>query len=132
MTRINQHKITPGDTVRVHRNLNTGAWAISVKIPGKGWRVANNQISECSIADATPITSEKGAARIQSKGHREVIAKIEGVFLGLHCEPISDAATVHYNPFKSSDFHWDNGDVFTGADVVSFHKGAFSAVAQRV
>ena len=129
--KINRYKVNTGDKVRVHRNLNTGAWAISIKIPGKGWSVANNQIKECSIANATPITSEKGAVRIQSKGHREVIAKIEGVFLGLHCEPISDAATVHYNPFKSSDFHWDNGDVFTGSNIVSFHKGAFHAVAER-
>jgi len=130
--KINRYKVNAGDKVRVHRNLNTGAWAISIKIPGKGWSVANNQIKECSISNATPITSEKGAVRIQSKGHREVIAKIEGTFIGLHCEPISDAATVHYNPFKSSDFHWNNGDVFTGSNIVSFHKGAFHAVAERI
>ena len=129
--KINQYKINHGDTVRVHRNLNTGAWAISVKISGKGWRVANNQIAECSIANASPITSEAGAVRVQSKGHREVIAKIEGTFIGMHCEAMNDAGTVHYNPFKSSDFHWSDGQVFAGSDIVSFPKGAFHAVARK-
>tara|TARA_R100001463_G_scaffold44124_3_gene91831 strand:+ start:8392 stop:8775 length:384 start_codon:yes stop_codon:yes gene_type:complete len=112
--------IEKGTPVRVYKNLNLGNWTVQTKITGKGWRKAGG-VDECHIFNATPVTSEKGQARIIAKGQREVIASIQGEWGGENTTDIA-TAPVHYNPFRRSDFHYKNGDSFTGCDVASFAK----------
>jgi len=115
--------IEQGQPVRVHKNLNSGNWTVRIKIKGKGWRKAGG-VDECHIFNATPITSEKGQARIIAKGQREVIACIAGIWGGDWIESAGDSSAIHYNPFRRADFHYENNATFTGCRVAQFHKQA--------
>ena len=117
-----------GATVRVYKNLNRQKaghpeqWTIQIHVDGK-WRVSH-YAETVTLRDARAITSEAGARRIQAKGHREVVAKIEGV-LSHNCDRCllllfdNNAKVVRYNPFRSA--HFTVGDsVYTGSDLAYF------------
>jgi len=113
-------QIDTNERVRVHKNLNTGQWVIRKNIAGKGWRVFSNQIESVCLISATPIVSEKGAERIKSKGHREVIACIEGNFAGYDIEERETGESIHYNPFRNFRFTYQTGDIWEGSDIAIF------------
>ena len=116
-------ELDKGTPVRVYKNLNLGNWTVQIKVTGKGWRKFGG-VDECHIFNAAPVTSEKGQARIIAKGQREVIASIQGEWGGDFVQDETDPAPVHYNPFRRSDFHFENGDSFTGCKMATFAKQA--------
>ena len=105
-----------GQEIQVYKNLNTGSWSVKHKT-AKGWRLEGHynalQVSHC-----VPKTSVKGAARIVSKGSREVVAWIQCRFVGLEVD--LEGSEVHYNPDRSPDFHYNSGEIFTGCEFASF------------
>ena len=130
------YPILDGDTVRAYRNLNaakTGApeWSIKKRVPhpktGKpAWLLAGYR-SCVWLDEVTAKTSDTGAARIQKKGHREVIAWVEGTYAELSPEGVAgyldnppvDMARVSFNPFRSPLFHLQpSGLVWTAAEYV--------------
>ncbi len=111
-----------GDTVRVYKNLNRQKsghpeqWSVQIKIDGR-WKLSH-YAETVTLTDTRPITSEAGAIRIQTRGRRDVVAKIEGV-LSPSTPLSSEALVVRYNPFRSA--HFTVGDsVYTGSDLAYF------------
>ena len=138
------HPIQPGEPCRVYRNLNKGGqWMVQVYREGS-W----NQTTETpavTLANVTPFygqghdrksstTPDKALARVVSRGKRDVIAKLEGTFVGFH--GTTDGTPVTYNPLPVSkggrgrgDFHTRDGASWNGAALVSLPSGASCAYA---
>ena len=109
-----------GDPVRVHKNLNTGTWSLQVKVKGKGWRVACHP-DRVTLRDAIPVCSAAGAARIRARSRRAVVASISGILVSIDQDhPIQGAQSIHYNPFRSDDFTYQDGTTYTGSTLAHF------------
>jgi hypothetical protein len=110
-----------GTHVRVHKNLNLHNWTVRIKTV-KGWRKLGG-VDACHITNATPVASIPGRARIVRKGHREVVACVEGYWGDETAPDLVDSRAVHYNPFRRADFHYRDGETmtpFTRCAVASF------------
>jgi len=110
--------------VRVHYNLRTHVWSISIKVPGKGWRVADHRES-VTLRHARPVVSRAGVDRIRAKQSREVVARIEGT-IGYYSKPIDEPVEgrrVRFNPYRSYDFTFDTGEAYTGSTRAYFPSG---------
>ena len=107
-----------GETVRVHKNLSNGRWVICARVAGKSWQ-AIQYADAIELADVTPVVSVKSVDRIRKSGDREVVAKIQGIYLGTGNGsklPIE----VRYNPFVNVNFYTESGD-FAGSSRAVFH-----------
>jgi len=111
------HKLTvkEGDLVRVYKNINKGTWSVTIKVEGK-WKVAC-QCDWVTLRCADPITTAAGAARIRKTGHREVTAKVEGIFVHSRAWERQGVLMerVHYDPWVDEHFHHCDGTVFEGS-----------------
>ena len=116
MSQTDIYPLHQGDKVRAYRNLNAAKsgkpeWSIKKRVPhpktGKpAWLLAGYR-SALWLEMVTAKTSEAGAARIQAKGQREVIAWLNGTYAGEDDAEVApvDMARVTYNPFRSPLFH---------------------------
>ena len=114
-----------GDTVTVHMNLNAvkqGKPRWSVK---QGGKVIGN-VDHIVLRDVTPLVAMGGYNRIQSKGHREVYARIKGTIESF--TPASGSEEVHLNPHRCAEFTLADGSVFTGATRAYFNKDSFFTI----
>ena len=114
---IYERELIKGELVRVHKNLNTGKWTVSAKIPGKSWQPVKS-LDNITLHDASPIVSLSGVNRIRNKNSREVIAKIEGYYIS-NTSKTTDYS-VHFNPFRSEDFTLENGTVYHNSNYAYF------------
>ena len=111
-----------GETVRVHKNLNTGKWSVSARIPKKGFQVIAH-LDTVTIHNAIPKVSIKGVQRIREKQVRSVVARIEGTYIGTDIDT-SSTATIHYNPYRNENFTYTDGTIYTGSSVATFHSAS--------
>jgi len=120
--------VNTGDRVRVYKNLTTGKWSITVKVPGKGWRLSRHA-DTVVILNAVPHCSTAGAARIRRTRSREVVARIEGTLVNVDASTCS-GTPIRYNPFRSDHFTTPDGDTFTGCREAHFplKAGHFEAI----
>jgi len=109
---------TIGQPCRVHYNLHTHLWSVSVKT-AKGWRVRGN-VASVTIRNAVAKVSLSGVARIRAKQCRAVVARVEGTLVSLDGAPL--ATRVHYNPYRCEHFHTDpsNPVPWQGASLATF------------
>ena len=109
---------TTGQPCRVHFNLHTHLWSVSVKT-SKGWRVRGN-VESVTISNAVAKVSLSGVARIRAKQCRAVVARVEGVLVELNGSPL--ATRVHYNPYRCESFHTtpSNPVPWHGANLATF------------
>tara|TARA_R100000084_G_C4612050_1_gene128623 strand:+ start:426 stop:791 length:366 start_codon:yes stop_codon:yes gene_type:complete len=108
-----------GQKVRVHFNLRTKKWVVSTKVEGK-WK-KQGDYEQVALVNAIPCTSLKGAERIRRNKSREVIARIEGNYINVNSiDKTSLIHEVHYNPYKSEHFTYQNGSIYSGSDTCYF------------
>ena len=107
-----------GETVRVHKNLNTGKWSVSARIPKKGFQVVAH-LDTVTIHNARPKVSLKGVQRIRTNKVRSVVARIQGTYMGTNIDT-SRTTTIHYNPYRNENFTYTDGTTYTGSDVAIF------------
>jgi len=122
--------IAPGETVRVHRNLNPvrmdtgetleGLWVVRVNRSGK-WLHAGYR-REVTIANCVPHATAGGVRRIEKRGRRDVVAWITGSYVADVAE--LSGVEVHYNPYRSADFTLEDGTAYTGSSLAAFPAGA--------
>tara|TARA_R100000808_G_scaffold13906_2_gene33322 strand:- start:15417 stop:15794 length:378 start_codon:yes stop_codon:yes gene_type:complete len=111
-----------GETVRVHKNLNTGKWSVSARIPKKGFQVIAH-LDTVTIHNAIPKVSIKGVQRIREKQVRSVVARIEGTFIGTNIDTAASTA-IYYNPYRNENFTYTDGTIYKGSSVGTFHSAA--------
>lgn len=111
-----------GKTVRVHKNLNTGKWSVSARIPKKGFQVIAH-LDTVTIHNAIPKVSLKGVQRIRKNNVRSVVARIEGTYIGTNIDTAANTA-IHYNPYRHENFTFTDGTIYTGSSVATFHSAS--------
>ena len=133
------HPIQPGELIRVYRNLNrSGLWMVQVHRNGD-WN-QTTETTSVTLSDVIPhfgqgknsTSPEKALARIIKRNKRDVVAKLEGKFVGFHGS--TEGTPVTYNPLPASkggrgrgDFHTPEGITWTGGSLVSLPEGASCA-----
>jgi hypothetical protein len=122
MDSIPRANVSPGDRVKVYRNLNSGNWSVLKYQKGRGWIKAAG-LNDILLQDVEFKVSEKGRQRAIRDGKRNVHAFAIGTvhrFGELRKATIIGASKISYNPFKAPTFVDQFGDSVHGAASVSF------------
>lgn len=99
----------------VYKNLNTGLWSVaSVKETRNGFRKDKviKHVSEITLDNVTFVVGAESTRQRILNGYREVYAYAVGDIVSYDADPANVTYNIHFNPYKSNDFHsLDDGDI---------------------
>ena len=111
---IKHGDLTPGQRVRVHRNLQNGLWSVT---DPKTRRVICH-VPSIALDNATPKVSLATMRTIRAKNRRRVGAWIEGT---VSAQAGSESGEpLRFNPHRGDTFTLPSGADWTGGGTVSF------------
>lgn len=120
---------TIGQPCRVHYNLRTGKWSVSIMVDhgnGKRWWNVRGNYDAVTIRNAVPRVNLSGVQKIRDRQRRKVVAQVDGVLVSINQAEKSYSSSrmvrVHYNPHRHDLFHTNptNPVPWHGANLATF------------
>jgi hypothetical protein len=101
--------VSPGDTIRVYRNLHRACWSVQTKVKVNRshiWKVAG-WADAVAMENAVFVVYEKGRQRVLATGQKNVHSFVLGRLVTVDpFDPAPEASTeVTYNPRKQPHFY---------------------------